>query len=116
MDSNQLHRQASASVERLELVGLDRCLILMEVCQRILCTIVVRVIVGIDGLRLETRNGIELLDRGSTEPRQRPENSTLDLCHLCVLHGVDEGVLRLGRMVLQLLGSVLLTNGAILLR
>ena len=52
----------------------------------------------------------KLLDRRRTQPGQGTEDSALDLRHLSVLHRVDEGVLRLCRVVLQLLGRVLLAK------
>ena len=64
------------------------------------------------GLRLEAGDGVELLDRRGAEARQGAEDRALDLRHLGVLDGVDEGVLRLRRVVLQLLGRVLLAWGA----
>merc|ERR1719230_1517401 len=101
---------ATNSVERLELVGLHWCLVFVQVGQRVLCTVVVSIVVCIDGLGLQACNSVELLDRGSTQAGQCPEDSTLDLCDLCVLHCIDEGILRLCCMVLEFLGGVLLTE------
>ena len=66
--------------------------------------------VRIDGLRLETGNRVELLDRRRAKPRQRAEDSALDLGHLSVLNGVHEGVLRVRGVVLELLRRVLLAE------
>merc|ERR1719473_1441978 len=98
------------SVERLELVRFDRCLVLMEVCQRIFCTIVVSIVVGINGLCFQTCDGIKLLDGGGTQACQGTEHCAFDLSHLSVFHCVHQGVLRLGSMVLQFLGCVFLTE------
>merc|ERR1719171_2449715 len=67
--------------------------------------------VCIDGLRFKACNGIELLDCRSTETCKSPENSTLDLCDLCVFHGINQCVLGLGGMVLQLLCGIFLAEG-----
>merc|ERR1719473_1051969 len=99
------------SVERLELVRFDRCLVLMEVCQRIFCTIVVSIVVGINGLCFQTCDGIKLLDGGGTQACQGTEHCAFDLSHLSVFHCVHQGVLRLGSMVLELLRCVFLTKG-----
>merc|ERR1719326_1864771 len=98
------------SVERLELVCLHRSLILMKMGQWILSTVVVRIIVCIDGLRLEACNGIELLDRRSTETCKSPENSTFDLRDFSVLNSVHQGILGLGRMVLKFFSCVFLAK------
>merc|ERR1719171_1418897 len=97
-------------VEGLELVRLHRRLVLVQVAERVLRAVVVRVVVGVDRLRLEAGDGIELLDRRGTEPSERTEDCTLDLRNLGVLDGVDEGVLRVRRVVLQLLRRVLLAE------
>jgi len=55
-------------VEGLQLVGLHRGLVLVQVRERVLRTVVVRIVIGVDRLGLQTRNGVELLDRRSTEP------------------------------------------------
>ena len=94
-------------MERFEFVCLNGCFILMEVRQRVLRAIVVCIIVCIDGLSFKTRNGVELLDGSRAEPRKRPEDGTLDLSNLGVLHSVDERILRLRRVILQLFRSVL---------
>merc|ERR1719449_384329 len=91
-------------VEGLELVGRDRGLVLVEVSERVLGAVVVSIIVGVDGLRLETGNGIELLDGSSTKTGKGTEHSALDLRNFRVLDGVDEGILRLGSVLLQLVG------------
>merc|ERR1719439_412748 len=83
------------SVERLELVGLHWCLVFVQVCQRVLRTVVVSIVVCINGLGLQACDGVELLDRRGTQTGQCPEDSTLDLCDLCILHCIDEGILRL---------------------
>jgi len=98
-------------VEGLQLVRLHRGLVLVQVRERVLRPVVVRIVVGVDRLGLQTRDGVELLDRRSTEPGQRPEHRPLDLRHLGVLHCVHQGVLGLRRVVLELLRSVLLAEG-----
>ena len=37
----------------------DRGLVLVQVAERVLCAVVVRVVVGVDGLRLEAGDGVE---------------------------------------------------------
>merc|ERR1739848_778510 len=69
-------------------------------CERVLCTVMMGIIVCVDGLCLKTSNRIEFLDGGCTQTCQCTENCTLDLSHLCVLDCVDESILGLGRMVL----------------
>jgi len=98
-------------VEGLQLVRLHRGLVLVQVRERVLRPVVVRIVVGVDRLGLQTRDGVELLDRRGAEPGQGPEHRPLDLRHLRVLHGVHQGVLGLRRVVLELLRSVLLPEG-----
>merc|ERR1719160_387405 len=98
------------SVEGLELVSLDRRLVLVEMGEGILCTIVVRIVVRINCLRFKACDRVKLLDRCCAETGQCTEHSALDLCHLRVFHGVNQGVLRLGCMILELFGRVLLAK------
>merc|ERR550514_1599058 len=98
------------SVERLELVRLDGRLVLVQVAERVLRAVVVGVVVRVDRLRLEAGDRVELLDRRRAEARERAEDRALDLGHLGVLHRVHERVLRVRRMVLELLRRVLLTE------
>merc|ERR1719310_301647 len=97
-------------VEGLQLVSLHRSLVFVQVRQWVLRTVVVGIIVGVDGLSLQACDGVKLLDGRGTQAGQRPEDRALDLSHLRILDGVDEGVLRLGRVVLELLGRVLLAE------
>merc|ERR1719158_1169887 len=99
------------SVEGLQLVSLHRSLVLVQVCQRVLCAVVVGIVVRIDGLSLKTSNGVKFFDRGGTQASESPEDSTLDFGNLGVLHSVDQGVLCLCCVILQLFGGVLLTKG-----
>ena len=94
-------------MERLELVRLDGRLVLVQVRERVLRAVVVRVVVRVDGLRLQARDRVELLDRRGTEPGERTEHGALDLRDLGVLNSVHKGVLGLRRVVLQLAGGVL---------
>merc|ERR1719440_1224908 len=103
-------RKTLYSVEGLELVGLHWCFVLVQVCKWVLCTVVVRIIVGINCLSLETSYGIKLLDGCGTQTRQGTEHSTLDLCHLCILHCIYQCVLGLRSVVLEFLGCVLFTK------
>merc|ERR1740138_201662 len=98
----------SRLVEALQLVGLDRRFILVQVRERILCPVVMGIIVSIDGLRLQTCNRVKLLDRSGTQPCESPEHGPLDLSDLCIFDGVYQRVLCLRRMVLQLSGGVFL--------
>ena len=109
--SVQASQTLRSSVEGLQLVRLDGRLVLVQVRQGVLRAVVVRVVVRVDGLRLEARDGVELLDGGRTQTRQRAEDRALDLSDLSVLHRVHERVLRLGRVVLELLRRVLLAEG-----
>merc|ERR1719158_1136376 len=88
-------------MEGLELVGRDRSLVLVKVSQRVLGAVVVSIIVGVDGLRLETGNGIELLDGRGAKTGQGTEHSALDFRNFRILDGVDKGVLSLGSVLLQ---------------
>merc|ERR1719247_1267990 len=92
------------SVKRLELVCFHRSFVLMEVCEGVLSTIMVRIIVCIDGLSLKSGNSVKLFDGCSTEASERTENSSLDLCHFSILHSINKGVLCLRCMILQLFG------------
>merc|ERR1719160_780516 len=98
------------SVEGLELVSLDRRLVLVEMGEWILCTIVVRIVVRIDCLRFKACDCVKLLDRCCAEPGQCTEHSALDLRYLRVFHGINQGVLRLGRVILELFGCVLFSE------
>merc|ERR1719428_326884 len=95
--------ELSFLVEGLQLVGLHWGLILVQVRQWILGAVVVSIIVRIDGLCLQARNGVKLLDRGGAQASQRTEDRALDLRHLSVLDGVDKCVLSLRRVILELL-------------
>merc|ERR1712196_552339 len=70
------------------------------------------VIVGIDRLGLKTSYRVKLLDRRRAQTSKRAEDRTLDFRDLCVLDRIDQRVLRLCRVVLQLLCGVLLTEGS----
>merc|ERR1719199_2022565 len=98
------------SVEGLELVCLNWSLIFVQVGKGILSTIVMGIVVRIDGLRLEASDGIELLDCGSAKACEGAEDRTLDLGHLSILHRIDKGVLGLGGVVLQFFSGVLLSE------
>merc|ERR1719446_235568 len=65
------------------------------------------VIVGINGLSLETSNGVELFDGGGSQACESTEDGPFDFRNFCILNSVNKGVLGLGCMVLKLLGSVL---------
>merc|ERR550537_641677 len=99
------------SMEGLEFVGLHGRLVFVQVCEWVLCPVVVSIVVRIDGLCLQARDCVEFLDCGSTETSQSAENSTFNLCNLRVFNGIYKSVLGLGSVVLELLGSVLLTKG-----
>merc|ERR1719453_2076456 len=82
----------------------------MQVSQGVLCTIVVRIIVCINGLSLKTGDGIELLDCGCAKTSQGTEHRTLDFSHLCVFNGIHQCVLSLRGMILEFLCCVLLAE------
>lgn len=82
-------------MKALELVRLDRGLVVVQVFERVLGTVVVGIIVSIDGLRLESGNGIELLDRRSSKSGQSSEDRTLDFRDFRILDSIHERVLRL---------------------
>eukprot|EP00405_Crypthecodinium_cohnii_P052009 CAMPEP_0206599102 /NCGR_PEP_ID=MMETSP0325_2-20121206/44994_1 /ASSEMBLY_ACC=CAM_ASM_000347 /TAXON_ID=2866 /ORGANISM="Crypthecodinium cohnii, Strain Seligo" /LENGTH=165 /DNA_ID=CAMNT_0054110139 /DNA_START=87 /DNA_END=584 /DNA_ORIENTATION=- len=102
--------RSSCSMEGLQLVGLNRGLVLVQVSQWVLSSVVVGIVVGIDGLRLEASNGVELLDGSSTEASQGSEDSPLDLSDLSVLHCINQGVLSLRSMILQFFGGIFLSK------
>merc|ERR1719178_484974 len=102
--------RTKSSVERLQLISLNWSLVLVKVGQRVLSSVVVRIVVRVDGLSFKTSNGVELFDGRCAQPGEGAEYGALDLGNLCVLHCVDEGVLRLGSVVLQFLGSIFLAE------
>merc|ERR1719198_1016809 len=85
-------------------------LVLVEMGKRVLCAVVVRIVVCIDGLRFQARNGIKLLDRSRTESGQCSEDCALDFGDLGVFHRIDQSVLGLGSMILEFLCGILLTE------
>merc|ERR1719478_1384851 len=85
-------REISNSVERLQLVSLHRSFILVQVCEWVLGTVVMCIIVCIDRLSFEPGNSVELLDGGSTQTSECPEHGTLDLGDLSILDGIDKSV------------------------
>merc|ERR1740130_2233795 len=87
--------QLRRSMEGLQLVSLDGRLILVQMRKRVLGTIVVRVIVRINGLGLKARDSIEFLDSRSAQTRESTENRPLDFCNLSIFNGIDEGILGL---------------------
>merc|ERR1719321_1988051 len=103
--------EAMGSMEGLEFVSLNWCLILVEVRKRILSTIVMSIVVRINRLSFKTRNCIELFNRGCSQTSQCTEHCTLNFCYFCILHSVNQGVLGLGSVILELLCSILLTEG-----
>merc|ERR1719261_1198892 len=76
-------------------------------CQRVFSSIMVGIVVCIDGLCLESGNCIKLLDSCCTKPGQCTEHCTLDLGDLGILDRINQSILSLGGMVLQLLRCVL---------
>ena len=50
------------------------------------------VVVLIDGLSFQARNGIKLFDLGRPQPCQGTENCTLDLRNLGILDSVDKSI------------------------
>merc|ERR1719482_1412643 len=103
-------QEIATSVERLQLVSLHRCFIFVQVCEWVLSTIVMRIIVSIDRLSFEPGNRVKLLDGGGTQTSECPEHGSLDLSDLSILDGIDKSVLGFRCMILQLLGSVLLAE------
>merc|ERR1719262_1299562 len=99
-----------SSVERLELVGFHGSLVLVEVCEWVFRPVMVGIVVSVNGLRLETRDGIKLLDRGRPEAGEGTENGPLDFGNLRVLHCVHQCVLCLRGVVLELLCGVFLSE------
>mmetsp|Transcript_38162 Transcript_38162/g.69620 ORF Transcript_38162/g.69620 Transcript_38162/m.69620 type:complete len:222 (+) Transcript_38162:146-811(+) len=79
----------------------------MKMRKRVFGTVVVRIVVGVDGLRFKAGDRIELFDCGSTQTRQGPKDGPFDLSHFGVLHGIHKRVLCLRGMILELLGGVL---------
>merc|ERR1712072_1455545 len=77
-------------MEGLELVRRHRDLVVVQMRERVLGAVMMGIIVGVDGLRLEARDGIELLDGRSPQTRQRAEDRALDLGNFGVLDGINE--------------------------
>merc|ERR1719231_929646 len=69
-----------------------------------------RIVVGVNGLGLQTRDGIELLNGSSSETRQGTEDCALDFRNLSILHRIDQGVLSLRSVILQFFRCVLLAE------
>merc|ERR1719464_1915196 len=86
--------QDSILMERLQLVRLDRGLILMQMGEWVLGTVVMCVVVCVDCLRLQTSNRIKLFDGCCTQASQSTEHCPLDLCDFSILHSINECVLR----------------------
>merc|ERR1719428_1978645 len=84
----RLWARHSSSVERLELVGFHGSLVLVEVCERVFRPVMVGIVVSVNGLGLQTRDGIKLLDGGRPETGKGTENGPLDFGDLRVLHCV----------------------------
>merc|ERR1740123_890437 len=82
-----------SAMEGSVLVGSNRRLAATQVVQRVLSAVPVVIVVLVNGLGLEARNRVELLDLRGAEPRQGAEDGALDLGHLGVLHSVHEGIL-----------------------
>merc|ERR1719270_2804411 len=101
-------RHYSILMERLQLVRLYRGLILMQMGEWVLGTIMMCVVVCIDRLRLQTSYGIELFDSCCSQASQGAEHRPLDLCDFGILHSVDQCVLRRRSVVLQLLRGIFL--------
>ncbi len=76
-------------MEGLQLVGFDRSFVSVQVSQRVLSTVVVSVIVRVDGLRFQTSDGVELLDGSSTQAGQSTKDGTLDFSDFRVFDRVD---------------------------
>merc|ERR1719321_1658623 len=95
------------SVEGLELVGLHWGLVLVQMGERIFGPVVVCIVVGIDGLRLQACDSIKLLNGSRTQTRQCSEHGALNFSDFRVLHCIHKCVLGLCRMVLQLFSCVL---------
>merc|ERR1719161_1982668 len=100
-------QSACRSMEGLELVSLDRRLVLVQMSKWVLRSVVMRVVVCINCLGFQSRDRVEFFDCCSTQSRKCPENSTLDFCNLSVLHSIHQGVLRLRGVILQLFCCVL---------
>ena len=62
----------------------------MQVAERVLSTVVVGVVVRVDGLRLEPRDGVELLDRRGAQARQRASQGSARSAALLVLGGKND--------------------------
>merc|ERR1719330_559378 len=103
-------RKDSALMERLQLIRLYRGLILMQMGEWVLGTVVMCVVVCIDCLRLQTSNSIKLFDGCRTQASQGTEHCPLDLCDLSIFHSIDQCVLRRRSMILQLLRCIFLAK------
>merc|ERR1719240_401979 len=97
-------------MEGLELIRLDRRLVFVQVSQWVLGTVMMSIIVCIDGLSLKTSDRVEFLDGGCTQACQCTEYCALDLSNFRILDCINKGVLCLGSVILQLLGGVFLTK------
>ncbi len=89
------------SVERLELINLDRCLILMQVGERAFSTVMVSITVRVSR-RAIASSSLILAARNLLKARNR-----LTSANLSVLQSIHKCVLSLGSMVLQFLTALL---------
>jgi len=80
----------------------------MQMCQRILATIVVRIVVRVNRLSLQPGNRVKLLDRRCTQTGQSAEDGAFDFGNLCVLNCVNQSVLSLSSVILEFLCGVFL--------
>jgi len=97
-------------MEGLQLVGVNGGLIVVQRVDGVLATEVMGIIVRIDGLGFEARDGVELLNSGRAEAGQCAKHDTLDLGDLGVLNAVDERLLGFAGGGLESLSSVLLAK------
>merc|ERR1719198_400700 len=70
--------QHCSLMERLELISFHRSLIFMEMCKRILGSVMVRIVISVNGLSFQPGNGIKLLDGGRAQTRKCSEHCPLD--------------------------------------
>merc|ERR1740121_3184491 len=97
-------------VERLQFVCLNWSFVLVQVSQWILSTIVVRIVIRVNCLRLQSCDSVKFLDCCCPQTCQGSEHGALDFCDLSVLDSVYQCVLSFSSVVLQFFRSIFLSK------
>jgi len=66
----------------------------------------VRIIISINGLRLEPSDSVEFFDRCCAKACKGPEHRPFDFCYFSIFDSIHQSILRFRCMVLELLRSI----------